>query len=44
MSHLMKTRSEDIAYLYLGADPQDLAARWIAAEARLIFVTRGEEE
>jgi fructokinase len=42
MSHLMKISSEDFAYLYPGAEPQELAAHWIAAGARLVIVTRGE--
>jgi fructokinase len=42
MSHLMKVSAEDVDYLYRGADPKTLAARWIGAGARLVVLTRGE--
>src|SRR5262249_8228841 len=35
-SHLMKLSTEDVDYLYQGADPKSLAAQWIDAGARLV--------
>ena len=42
MSHLMKISTEDVDYLYRGADPKTLVAQWIGAGARLVVLTRGE--
>jgi fructokinase len=40
-SHLLKISTEDVDYLYQGADPNTLATQWIDAGARLVVLTRG---
>jgi fructokinase len=40
-SHLLKISTEDVDYLYRGADPKSLATQWIDAGARLVVLTRG---
>lgn len=40
-AHLVKTSDEDLAYLYPGADPDDLARQWLALGPGVVVVTRG---
>ncbi|EGJ09950.1 carbohydrate kinase family protein [Rubrivivax benzoatilyticus] len=39
---LLKASDEDLAWLYPGADPADVARGWLAAGVELAVVTRGE--
>lgn len=40
---IIKASDEDIAWLYPGADPDDVAREWIAGGASLAVVTRGAD-
>ena len=40
-AHLVKTSDEDLAYLYPGADPDDVARQWLGLGPHLVIVTRG---
>ncbi|MGE7990408.1 carbohydrate kinase family protein [Pseudomonas sp. NPDC089554] len=42
-AHLIKASEEDLALLYPGRDPQDVARGWLNARCRLVFVTHGGE-
>jgi fructokinase len=40
-THLLKVSEEDLSLLYPGAEPDSLAAAWLAQGVRLLVVTRG---
>jgi fructokinase len=42
-THLLKVSDEDLALLFPGADPAQLAAQWLAQGVSLVVVTRGGE-
>ncbi|HEV7206812.1 MAG TPA: carbohydrate kinase [Jatrophihabitans sp.] len=43
LAHLVKASEEDVAYLYPGADIDDVARGWLAVGPALVVVTRGGE-
>lgn len=42
LAHVVKVSEEDLAWLYPGADPGELAQRWRSLGPALVVVTRGE--
>ena len=42
-THMLKVSEEDLALLYPGRAPGDLAAEWLAQGPRLVVITRGGE-
>ena len=42
-THLLKVSQEDLASLYPGADPEVLAAQWLAQGVALVVVTDGSD-
>lgn len=43
MSALVKASDEDLAWLYPGSDPEEVARTWAGGGERLVVVTRGPE-
>lgn len=41
LAHLVKASDEDLAYLYPGADVDDIARRWLTLGPVLVVITRG---
>lgn len=41
-SDIVKSSDEDVAWLYPGADPLEVAERWLGLGACLVVITRGE--
>ncbi|MDV9190186.1 carbohydrate kinase [Streptomyces sp. SR27] len=41
LADLVKASDEDLAWLYPGEDPQEVAARWLALGPAVVLVTRG---
>ncbi len=42
-AHVIKSSKADLDWIAPGAKPEDLARRWLAAEARLVVLTQGGE-
>jgi fructokinase len=43
IAHVVKASEEDLRWLYPGEEPEEVAARWLAAGPDLVVVTRGGE-
>ncbi|CRK57463.1 Fructokinase [Alloactinosynnema sp. L-07] len=43
IADIVKVSDEDLGWLYPGADPADVAGRWLASGPRVVVVTRGGE-
>ena len=41
LAHLVKTSDEDLAWLYPGADPDEVAPRWLESGPAVVVITRG---